>query len=53
MRRHDDLTALGILVLHFTPGQIRKEPGIVLATVTKALAAEPSRTPLPIRAIPS
>jgi hypothetical protein len=53
MRRHADLTARGILVLHFTPGQIKKEPGTVLATVTTALTAGPSRTPLPIRAIPS
>jgi hypothetical protein len=50
MRRHADLTARGILVLHFTPSQIRKEQGTVLATVAAALAARPNPAPLPVRA---
>jgi len=39
MRRHDRLTALGILVLHFTPRQIRYEPEHVLAMIRTALAS--------------
>lgn len=53
MRRHADLTARGILVLHFTPRQIRKEPAIVLAAVTAALSARTSRAPLAIRTVPA
>ena len=53
MRRHADLTARGILVLHFTPGQIRKEPAAVLAAVTTALTAQSSRARLAIRAVPA
>lgn len=39
MNRHAKLTALGILVLHFTPRQIRHEPEQVLATIRQALAS--------------
>ena len=53
MRRHADLTARGILVLHFAPSQIRKEPATVLAAVTSALAARASRAPLAIRTVPA
>jgi len=53
MRRHTELTRRGIRVLHFSPGQIRKEPDRVLAAVTSALAAGPSRAPLAIRAVPA
>ncbi|MDX6394385.1 MAG: hypothetical protein QOJ73_5448 [Streptosporangiaceae bacterium] len=53
MRRHADLTARGILVLHFTPRQIRKEPATVLAAVTAALSARTSRAPLAIRTVPA
>jgi hypothetical protein len=37
MRRHARLQALGILVLHFSPRQIRDEPREVLATIREAL----------------
>jgi very-short-patch-repair endonuclease len=37
MRRHDRMTAVGILVLHFTPRQIREEPDQVIATIRAAL----------------
>jgi very-short-patch-repair endonuclease len=37
MRRHARMTALGILVLHFSPRQIRHEPDHVLAAVRVAL----------------
>jgi very-short-patch-repair endonuclease len=39
MRRHAVLTALGILVLHFSPRQIRTEPETVVAAIRSALQA--------------
>jgi very-short-patch-repair endonuclease len=39
MRRHAQLTALGILVLHFSPRQIRTEPDVVIAAIRAALEA--------------
>jgi very-short-patch-repair endonuclease len=39
MRRHARMTAAGILVLHFTPRQIKTEPAEVLATITAALCS--------------
>jgi very-short-patch-repair endonuclease len=39
MRRHDRMTAAGILVLHFTPRQIRGEPDQVLTTIRAALVS--------------
>lgn len=39
MRRHARMTALGILVLHFTPRQIRSEPDQVLSAIRQALAS--------------
>ena len=39
MRRHARMTALGILVLHFTPRQIKYEPDQVLAIIRQALAS--------------
>lgn len=55
MSRHAKLTALGILVLHFTPRQIRQEPDQVLATIRQALASRrdhPQAT-APIRTVPA
>lgn len=37
MRRHARMTALGILVLHFSPRQIRHQPDQVLSTIRLAL----------------
>ena len=39
LRRHARVTAHGILVLHFTPRQIRTEPAQVAAAVRAALDA--------------
>lgn len=39
MRRHALLTALGVLVLHFSPRQIRDEPEMVIAAIQAALEA--------------
>jgi very-short-patch-repair endonuclease len=39
MRRHDRLVAQGVLLLHFTPKQIRTAPDEVVAQIRAALAA--------------
>jgi hypothetical protein len=50
--RHDRMSAQGIIVLHFTPAQIRRERRQVAGLIAAALAAAAGR-PLPkIRAIP-
>jgi len=53
MRRHARLTALGILVLHFSPRQIRDEPDQVLATIRAALASRRGHSRLAIRTLPA
>jgi hypothetical protein len=53
LRRHARISAHGIIVLHFTPGQIRAEPERVLADIESALAAGQSRPALPVRALPA
>jgi hypothetical protein len=50
--RHTRMTAQGILVLHFPPSQIHKEPRLVGQEIRSALAA--SRGPLPhVRTVPA
>jgi hypothetical protein len=53
MRRHADMSAHGIIVLHFTPSQIRREPELVLAAIKRALASAAGRSPLGIRTVPA
>jgi very-short-patch-repair endonuclease len=48
MRRHDRLAAQGVLLLHFTPAQIRTAPEEVVTQVRAALAAGRGRAPLAI-----
>ncbi|HEY6499222.1 MAG TPA: type IV toxin-antitoxin system AbiEi family antitoxin domain-containing protein [Streptosporangiaceae bacterium] len=48
MRRHDRLVAQGVLLLHFTPAQIRTAPEEVVGQVRAALAAGRGRAPLAI-----
>ena len=50
MRRHDRLVGYGVLLLHFTPQQIRTAPDEVTAQVRAALAAGGGRARLPITA---
>jgi hypothetical protein len=50
IRRHDRLVAHGVLLLHFTPQQIRTAPDEVTAQVQAALAAGRGRARLPITA---
>lgn len=48
MRRHDRLVAQGVLLLHFTPAQIRTAPEEVVGQIRAALAAGRGRAPLAI-----
>jgi hypothetical protein len=50
MRRHAAMSRHGVLVLHFTPGQIRSDPATVIAAITDALRAGRLRPPLSVRA---
>lgn len=53
MRRRTMMTALGILVLSFTPRQIRAEPDMVLSTIRVALQSRQAVPPLNIRTVPA
>jgi hypothetical protein len=50
-RRHDRMAAAGIIVLHFSPNQIRREPGAVAQMINGALKRGLGRPSLPIRTI--
>ncbi len=50
LQRHARMSAHGIIVLHFTPSQIRDEPARVIADIGSALAIGRNRPPLAIRA---
>ena len=51
-RRHDRMAAAGIILLHFSPNQIRREPAEVARMIKQALKRGLSRPPLPIRTRP-
>ena len=51
MARHAAMTAQGILLLHFSPRQIRGQPGDVIARIKESLAAGHARPRLPIRTV--
>ena len=55
MRRHAGLSARGLVVLHFSPRQLKNEPDRVVATVraTLAAAAGSRRRPAGLRALPA
>jgi hypothetical protein len=53
LRRHARLTSEGILVLHFTPKQIRTEPEQVIATLRATLDARRGAGPVRVRALPA
>jgi hypothetical protein len=50
MRRHAQMSSLGIIVLHFSPRQILTEPADVARAIADALRAGSARPPLPITA---
>ena len=51
-RRHDRMAAAGIIVLHFSPRELRREPAKVAEMIKGALNRGLTRPPLPIRTIP-
>ena len=53
MARHARMTACGILVLHFTPTQVRTQPAAVATDIRSALQAGRQRAALDIRALPA
>jgi very-short-patch-repair endonuclease len=53
LKRHARMSAHGIIVLHFTPNQIRHEPTRVVADIRSALAAGRARPVLAVRALPA
>jgi hypothetical protein len=50
--RHDRMCAAGIIPLHFSPRQIRRERAEVIRMIRDALERGLQRPPLPIRTIP-
>jgi hypothetical protein len=53
LARHDRMSKHGILVMHFTPAQIRAEPVRVIADIRSALSAGRARPALPVHALPA
>jgi hypothetical protein len=51
MARHSLMGARGIIALHFSPSQIRREPAIVTQRITDALETGRKRPALPIRTV--
>ena len=51
--RHALLSARGIIVLHFSPGQIKRQPETVLTRIRSALAHAPARATYTIQALPA
>jgi hypothetical protein len=50
--RHDRMAAAGIIVLHFSPRELRHEPAMVMKRIQGALAKGLARPLLPIRTVP-
>lgn len=53
LARHARMSAQGIIVLHFTPRQIRSDSATVVAELRSAIDAGRGRPSLPIRAVPT
>jgi hypothetical protein len=51
-RRHDRMAAAGVIVLHFSPRELRREPAKVARMIRGALDRGLARPPLPIRTVP-
>jgi hypothetical protein len=47
------MAAAGIVVLHFSPRELRREPAKVAQLIRSALDRGLTRPPLPIRTVPS
>jgi hypothetical protein len=52
-RRQTVMAAAGIIVVHFSPREIRREPRMVAQRIRDALESGTTRSPLPIRTIPA
>jgi hypothetical protein len=50
-RRHDRMAAAGVIVLHFSPRELRREPTMVAQRLRDALNRGLTRPPLPIRTV--
>lgn len=50
--RHDKLTALGILALHFSPKRLKENPAAILRDLRQAIEKGRQRPPLPIKGLP-
>jgi hypothetical protein len=50
-RRHDLMAAAGIIVLHFSPRDLRRQPAMVAQRIRGALTNGLARPPLPIRTV--
>jgi hypothetical protein len=48
MRRHAAMISRGILVLHFSPAQIRSDPATVVTSIRDAISAGRRNPPLPV-----
>jgi hypothetical protein len=48
MRRHAAMISRGILVLHFSPAQIRSDPATVVTAIRDAIAAGRRNPPVPV-----
>lgn len=53
LARHTQMSGYGILVLHFTPHQVRTQPDWVVAEIRSALQAGRQRAALAVRARPA
>ena len=51
-RRHDRMAAAGIIVLHFSPRELRREPTKAAQMIGSAIDRGLTRPPLPIRTVP-
>jgi very-short-patch-repair endonuclease len=52
-KRHDLMGAAGVIVLHFSPRQIRREPGEVIRMIKHALNSGHNRPALHLRTVPA
>jgi hypothetical protein len=53
LERDAEMSKHGIIVLHFTPRQIRTQPQAVIATIKEALTTARGRPVPPLRAVPA
>jgi hypothetical protein len=53
MQRHTRMGRYGIVVLHFSPGQIRRDPKAIVSAIAEALCAGRAKPRLPIQVLPA